>query len=742
MLSPLTHDDPAQIAAYRPLARLGSGGMGTVYLARSAGGRTVALKTMHAGIASDPASRTRFRLETDAARIIGGHHGATVVDADPLAETPWLATEYVLGPPLDDAIALCGPLPEPSVRALGAALAGALSQLHASDVVHRDLKPSNVMVTAYGAKIIDFGIARAAGDERLTRTGAAAGTPAFMSPEQATGQEHTPAGDVFALAGVLVFAATGRGPFGTGQAADLLYRVRYAEPDLTDVPPSLLPLLTRCLSKDPAQRPTTAQLTAELHDGHGEFADHLPDLLLADIARRATEVWQYQPYRLPAPEEADQASTAVVPALTRRRLLTVGGSSVLGVAAAGAGAWAWLGPEDPGGKPGPAKSGGAPSPTTSKKPLSDYLWQVQIPPVDDLALENYPAADPYPVVLGDHVLLAIGTGLAAIDPKTGNAAWTSGDAEYAWRVATDGKQIFRIPDHEFFGIEGQVKPLVVDSVDAATGKTAKPRQTFPDFNVLHKEAQLICCADGMLYLVGGTGGFKRGGYQNGQSWYLLAVDMRSGAERWRRPLPPHKKDSESPHFLAGRVVGNRLVLLQETAAGKVKLAVHDSRTGTPLWSVPATDAKPDLVRNLLTTDDRHVYLGFGPLRALRLADGKEAWTLAKSRPGTSFGPPAVKDGVAYAVQDKLGLVAVGAADGKVRWEEKGGEGARADRTDPPVVGRKCVYSKGPSGLRQIDVSTHTTTATYKTSGTRFIAHERARVVFALGGPLIAAYPLK
>lgn len=341
MLSPLTHDDPVAIGAYRLLARLGSGGMGTVYLARSAGGRTVALKTMHAGIASDPASRARFRLETDAARVIGRHHGAMVVDADSLAETPWLATEYVLGPPLDEAVALSGPLPESSVRALGAALAGALAQLHASDVVHRDLKPSNVMVTAYGPKIIDFGIARAAGDDRLTRTGAAAGTPAFMSPEQATGQEHTPAGDVFALAGVLTYAATGRGPFGSGQAADLLYRVRYADPDLTGVPDLLAPILYHCLSKEAGRRPTTSDLIAQLHHGQGEFADHLPDVILADIARRASEVWQYQPYRLQAPPESQDPST-VPSRISRRKLLSLAGGSVMGVAAAGAGAGAWM----------------------------------------------------------------------------------------------------------------------------------------------------------------------------------------------------------------------------------------------------------------------------------------------------------------------------------------------------------------------------------------------------------------
>ncbi|NUK05305.1 protein kinase domain-containing protein [Streptomyces lunaelactis] len=745
MLNPLTHDDPAQLGAYRLIARLGSGGMGTVYLARSAGGRTVALKTMHAGIASDPAFRTRFRLETDAARIIGGHHGATVVDADPLAETPWLATEYVLGPPLDDAVAISGPLPEPTVRALGAALAGALAQLHTSDVVHRDLKPSNVMVTAYGPKIIDFGIARAAGDDRLTRTGAAAGTPAFMSPEQATGQEHTPAGDVFALAGVLVFAASGHGPFGSGQPADLLYRVRYAEPDLTGVPGDLAPILLRCLAKDPTQRSSTRELASHLHDGQGHFADHLPDLLLVDIARRATAVWQHQPYRLPTPAEAAPAAAdPVTRALARRKLLTLGGGSALGVAAAGLGAWAWLGSRHAssgsGGKPRPSSA--AHGPGKPKAKLRDYLWQVQIPPLDDITYRVYPAADPFPVALGDHVMLVIGTGLAAVDPKTGKGVWTTTDGEGTWRVATEDKQIFRIADHEFFPLTGGVKPLVVDSVDAATGKAAKPRQTFPDFNVLLMEGQLICCADDVLYLVGGTGGYVRTGYKSGQSWFLVAVDMRSGAELWRRRLPPHKTDTRSPHFLAGRVVGNRLVLLQETAAEAVTLAVHDSRTGKPLWSAPATNAAPDLVRGLLTVDDRHVYLGFGPLRALRLTDGKEEWSLAQSHPDTAFGPPAVKDDVVYAVQDKQGLVAVGAADGRVRWQEKRGEGAKADRTDPPVIGTKYVYSKGPSALRQIDISTHTTTATYKTSGTRFIAHERARIVFAQGGPLIAGYPLE
>lgn len=379
MIKPLLHDDPSHIGGYRLAARLGSGGMGTVYLARTPGGATVALKTVHAHIAADTAFRTRFRLEADAARVIGGLHGAQVVDADPLSEVPWLATEYVLGPPLDDAVAVSGPLPEAAVRAVGAALCGALGQLHRSDVVHRDLKPSNVMITAYGPKVIDFGIARALGDDRLTRVGVAAGTPAFMSPEQATGQEHTPAGDVFALAGVLVFAATGRGPFGSGQPADLLYRVRYAEPDLTGVPAALAAVLARCLAKDPALRPATGELAAALHDGHGEFADHLPHPLLSEISRRAAEVWQASPERLPAPEEPLVTATAA-PAPrragpSRRGLLVLAGTAAAG-AVVGGGLWLRSGRSDAEGtakdSPTPAVSGTG---TAASPPGPwDLLW--------------------------------------------------------------------------------------------------------------------------------------------------------------------------------------------------------------------------------------------------------------------------------------------------------------------------------------------------------------------------------
>ncbi|MGW0556822.1 protein kinase domain-containing protein [Streptomyces sp. NPDC002926] len=727
MLSPLTHDDPVQLGSYRLIARLGSGGMGTVYLARSAGGRTVALKTMHAGIASDPEFRTRFRLETDAARIIGGHHGAVVVDADPVAQTPWLATEYVLGPPLDDAVSLAGPLPEPSVRALGAALAGALAQLHASEVVHRDLKPSNVMVTAYGPKIIDFGIARAAGDDRLTRTGAAAGTPAFMSPEQATGQEHTPSGDVFALAGVLVFAATGHGPFGTGRPADLLYRVRYADPDLTGVPDSLVPIFTRCLSKDPTQRPTTSELARQLHDGKGQFADHLPDTLLAEIARRATEVWRHQPYRIPAPAEDARPSTTPRTPLSRRRLLTISGGSTLGVAAVGTGVWAWAGS----GKPtetDPLKLTGISSPFKNS-PEERHLWQVKVtsPPG-----ASHPGAASTPIVVGDLVALVVSSGLAAVDARTGKTAWTTGGKEFNWQIVSDGEGIYRLAKAaQTDGERTDVRPLVVETLDLTTGKPKKgPR--LRDSNGAFPENQLVCAGGGVVHLAAAqsTKGPR----------FLAAVDMASGKELWRQPLPPLPAGSKRLHFLAGRSVGDRLVLLQETAKGEVRVVARNALTGKVVWDKPWAGVKPDQVRGLLATDKSHAFLGLGDLRALRLSDGREIWK-DEAFTNSPYGHPAVAGGVVYAVQQRINIIGRDAEGGGSAWLNSDG-GLEEDLSCPVVVGAERLYSKVPHSLRVYDLKSSRSVDEYKTTGTRFLGHERARVVIALGGGFLSAFPLQ
>ncbi|MFF7126854.1 MULTISPECIES: protein kinase domain-containing protein [unclassified Streptomyces] len=739
MPTPLTHDDPQAFGPYRPVARLGSGGMGTVYLARSGGGRTVAVKTMHAGIASDPGARTRFRLEADAARVIGGRHGAQVVEADTQAETPWIATEYVLGPPLDEAVELAGPLPEATVRALGAALCGALGQLHSTEVVHRDLKPSNILVTAYGPKVIDFGIARAIGDDRLTRVGAAVGTPAFMSPEQASGEEHTAAGDVFALAGVLVHAATGRAPFGHGQTADLLYRVRYGDPDLSDVPAALVPILGPCLDKNPFRRPTTSALAARLHDGSGEFAEHLPDALLAEIARRATEVWQITPRRLAAPSVpyAPPSAAPAAPAapMSRRRLLLTGGAVALGGAAAGAGAWAWSR------RSGAHEKQPVASPSNSLLPKKklDSIWQIQ---VADPPYGTVPPAQP--LVVGDLVTLVAGTGLGGIDAGSGQVRWTSEQMEIHWQIATDGERLVRMVAPP--GSDGNAGkpggfPLILASVDMSTGTAAKPFAQLTDFNGVISQNQVLCTADGVVYAAGGRGKYDTY-FVASQSWSVFAVDISTGKKLWTGPLPSRPDRTDRLHFLTARVVGHNLVALQETNDGKVRIVVRDTRTGAVRWDKPFEGVAPDRVRGPLATDAQNLYLGNGRLRALRLSDGAQVWDSQTERPGRTYGPPAVKDGVVHAVEKGLGLVALGSADGRVRWEEKGGAGTKADVSAAPVIGTDYAYSKRSSELWAIDLSSHTPTASYKTTGNRFIAHEKARVTIALGGKFLAAFPLK
>ncbi len=265
MVAELQPGDPRKVGPYWLLGRLGSGGMGQVFLGRSPGGRQVAVKVVHANLAEQAEFRIRFAREASAARTVSGLFTAPVVDADLNAPVPWLATAYVAGPSLADAVAMHGPLPVSSVLALAAGLAEGLGAIHAAGIVHRDLKPSNVLLAQDGPRVIDFGISRAAEYSTLTGTGMVVGSPGFMSPEQVQGHEMGPPSDVFSLGAVLAFAATGEGPFGTGTAATLLYRVVFTPPVMTGLPAALRPLIERCLAKDPQQRPTTSQLLSELN---------------------------------------------------------------------------------------------------------------------------------------------------------------------------------------------------------------------------------------------------------------------------------------------------------------------------------------------------------------------------------------------------------------------------------------------------------------------------------------------
>ncbi|MGP4113613.1 serine/threonine-protein kinase [Streptomyces sp. 4N509B] len=265
--------DPRRIGRYRITGRLGAGGMGRVYLGRSPSGRLVAVKVVRPELAEDPGFRRRFAREVAAARKVTGFFTAAVVDADPDGSPPWLATAYVPGLALDEAVAAHGPWPAHAVRALGAGLAEALEAVHAAGLVHRDLKPSNVLIAADGPRVVDFGISVAAEATALTRTGTVVGTPGFMAPEQLTGAPVTPATDVFALGAVLAYAATGTGPFGTGSAQALNFRIAYEEPDLGALPTAERDVVARCLAKDPAARPAVAALVEELAPAGAEEDD-------------------------------------------------------------------------------------------------------------------------------------------------------------------------------------------------------------------------------------------------------------------------------------------------------------------------------------------------------------------------------------------------------------------------------------------------------------------------------------
>ncbi len=262
MMHELQPGDPQLIGPYRLRGRLGAGGMGQVFLGRSAGGRPVAVKVVRADLAQDPEFRTRFRREINVARKVSGVYTSPVIDADVDGPMPWLATAYVEGPSLAEAVSQHGPLPPRSVLALAKGLAEGLSAIHAAGVVHRDLKPANVLLAEDGPRVIDFGISRAVEASALTHTGLVVGSPGFMSPEQAEGRLVGPPSDIFSLGAVLAFAATGQGPFGTGSTPALVYRVVHSLPNLDYLPAEIRLLVERCLAKDPAQRPTAAQLLA------------------------------------------------------------------------------------------------------------------------------------------------------------------------------------------------------------------------------------------------------------------------------------------------------------------------------------------------------------------------------------------------------------------------------------------------------------------------------------------------
>ncbi|MFE5242027.1 protein kinase [Streptomyces sp. NPDC056627] len=318
MFRPLGPQDPRETAGYRLLARIGEGGMGTVYLSHTRGGQAVALKLIRQEFGDDPEFRRRFEQEVQAARRVQGYHLVPVVDHDTSGPLPWLASAYVPGVALHTALEAYGPLPLPAVFQLVGCTAQALAAIHAAGVVHRDLKPGNILLGPAGPCVIDFGIARAADATQLTRSGGIIGTPQFMSPEHALGDAVGPATDVFSLGLIAALAATGRHPYGAGGAITIAAQIANTSqrpPRLDGYPDALRPVLERCLAADPRERVTPAELAEMCERAAGrslrDFGDWLPPALTAEIARRETA--SQQPPPAPAQGTTGSGWGATVP---------------------------------------------------------------------------------------------------------------------------------------------------------------------------------------------------------------------------------------------------------------------------------------------------------------------------------------------------------------------------------------------------------------------------------------------
>jgi serine/threonine protein kinase len=287
IVQPLRRWDPERIGSFTIIGRLGAGAMGQVFLARSPAGRLVAVKTIRVELAEEAGFRARFAREVAAASRVSGVFTAPVIEADPDADLPWVATAYVPAPSLSVLVKKAGPLPVPAVRWLAAGCAEALASIHAAGLLHRDVKPSNILIAPDGPRVIDFGVARASERVTLTSTRGAAGTPAYMAPEQARDATlASPASDVFSLGATLVFAATGHAPYQGETVMDIFVRLATEPPDLDGLPGELEALVTACLERTPRNRPSDATIIDTLgpfaRSGAGHV--HLPDSAMAVIA--------------------------------------------------------------------------------------------------------------------------------------------------------------------------------------------------------------------------------------------------------------------------------------------------------------------------------------------------------------------------------------------------------------------------------------------------------------------------
>ncbi|MFD5405698.1 protein kinase domain-containing protein [Streptomyces griseorubiginosus] len=669
---------PEYAGHYRLESHLGSGGMGVVHVAQSTSGMKLAVKIVHAEFAKDDEFRGRFRQEVAAARKVSGAFTASVVDADPDAERPWMATLFIPGPTLSDEVKRNGPLEPAQLRRLMAGLAEALRDIHRVGVVHRDLKPSNVLLAEDGPKVIDFGISRPKDSELRTETGKLIGTPPFMAPEQfRRPREVGPAADIFALGSVMVHAATGRGPFDSDSPYVVAYQVVHDEPDLTGVPANLAPLIMRCLAKEPEDRPTPDELMRELRSVAASY-----DTQAFIPAQRAEGVPEPRPRkRTVRPRRRPSGKAALV-----------AGAVVLVLAGVLASV-KWLGD----GVGAVAKSGDKPTATAStfagwaRNPVPRATGAAQcsygatqvlcaqqgvvfaLDPADGALLWRHSVAESKPgkppAVVGGLVQPMVDEGrrLEALDPASGKARWRR-----------------TLPAHHGMQLAGGTLLLTlldgtVTGVDAAAGDTRwtrrVPEQPMPTF--------VSFAGDPLAYATNLSA--------DASTTQVTAVDPATGAVRWEARLSgnvtPVGVHDGSVFFLStNEVYGDTDAVVRYTPATgstrRVKLPV----------------ARPD-AQATVHGNTVYVLATSGALDAVDTETGKRLWNLETS---VSRGSVPVADGrhVYFTTADGR-LFAVEADNGRLVGQTPArlgsNSGAVAASLPRPVLADHHIYATAPDG---------------------------------------------
>ncbi|MFJ2771942.1 PQQ-binding-like beta-propeller repeat protein [Streptomyces sp. NPDC087300] len=701
MVDQLTQHDPRRIGPFEVLGRLGAGGMGLVYLARSASGRRVAIKTVRTELAEDQLFRVRFTREVEAARAVSGFYTAAVVDADPRAAVPWLATAYVPAPSLEEIVNEHGPLPTQAVRWLAAGVAEALESIHGAGLVHRDLKPSNVLVVEDGPRVIDFGIASGVSNTRLTMTNVAVGTPAYMSPEQAKDSRSvTGASDVFSLGSMLVFAATGHAPFHGANPVETVFMLLREGPDLAGLPDELRPLIETCMQMEAALRPTPADLQAQLAphlfasesgdgDDSGTASAWLPERAVALIeARRGGR----PPARaaVSAARSGGRGAAAPVTAPPPPQRPPVPAPSQAPFAPApDAGPVRLAGAKVPIG-PGPRVAAGRSAPGPGDTGLA-ASWSRARPGANGVA-PVAPAPVPAPA------------------PAPDTASWRP----WRFRMSND---VWGTP--AVAGNLVYVTSFEVHALDVATG-----RRSFKTRDV----AWSMAVADGRIHASDGPTLYALDGTEGSDLWrlptdawvYSLQADRGTvvtgtrggGVQAWEAAngeklweITGAQTDFETPE--AGPAVFDGTVYVWKDA----RLRALEARTGEERWSYPVGDAAScgGVPVRLTQAQDGYVYVAAGSrVLAIDVAGGHVRWHF--EAPAAFLCPPAFAPGPAVTgggvyLADYLGTVyALDATDGRDRWRI-----ATESRSsiEPVLVADGHVHVGSGKGLYTLDAVTGT-----------------------------------